>query len=106
MGYGLSIIWVIFMLKQLIPSIKLYSQIQKNLFFYDPHHSDKKWRTIDEFLTDFEFLFTFVIRITFLTKYGVPRKIREHDLFYPSYSTPLFYGITKIMVGTHFQPFF
>ena len=78
--YGFSIIWAIFMLKQLILSIKLFSQIQKNLFFYDPHHSDKKWRTIDEFLTDFEKIFTFVIRITFLTKYGVPRRIWERDL--------------------------
>ena len=78
--YGFSIIWAIFMPKQLILSIKLFFQIQKNLFFYDPHHSDKKRRTIDEFLTDFEIFFSFVIRMTFITKYGVPRKIREHDL--------------------------
>ena len=68
------------MLKQLILSIKLFSQIQKNLFFYDPHHSDKKWRTIAEFLTDFEKIFTFVMRITFLTNREVPRRIRERDL--------------------------
>ena len=69
-----------FMLKQLILSIKLFFQIQKNFFFYDPHHSDKKRRTIAEFLTDFDFFFTFVIRITFLTNREVPRRIREFDL--------------------------
>ena len=87
--YGFSIIWAIFMLKQLILYVKLFSQIQKNFFFYNPHHSDKKRRTIAEFSTDFEIFFTFVIRITFLTNRGVPRRIRERDLFYPSYSTPL-----------------
>ena len=78
--YGFSIIWAIFMLKHLILSVKLFSQIQKNFFFYNPHHSDKKRRTIAEFLTDFEKKFTFVIRITFLTNREVPRRIRERDL--------------------------
>ena len=77
---GFSIIWAMFMLKQLILSIKLFFQIPKNFFFYDPHHSDKKWRPIAEFLTDFEKIFTFVIRITFLTNREVPRRIRERDL--------------------------
>ena len=103
--YGFSIIWAIFMLKQLILSIKLFFQIQKNLFFYDPHHSDKKRRTIDEFLTDFENFFTLVIRITFVTKYGVPRRIREHDLFYPSYSTPLLIGLRIFLIIIFFNFF-
>ena len=78
--YGFSIIWAIFMLKQLILYVKLFSQIPKNFFFYNPHHSDKKRRTIAEFLTDFEKKITFVIRITFLTNRKVPRRIRECDL--------------------------
>ena len=61
----------------------------KKPFFYNPHHSHKKLRKIAEFLTDFEFFFTFVIRITFFTNRRLPRRIRERDLFYPSYSTPL-----------------
>ena len=102
--YGFSIIWAIFMLKQLILSTKLFFFNPKNLFFYDPHHSDKKWRTIDEFLTDFEKIFTFVIRITFLTKYGVPRRIWERDLVQhtPNACTPLIRGVefTKMLGGS------
>ena len=37
---------------------------KKIYIFYNPHHSDKKRKTTDEFLTDFVFFFTFVIRIT------------------------------------------
>ena len=59
---------------------KTFFSNPNKLFFYDPHHSDKKWRTIAEFLTDFDFFFTFVIRIRFLTNREVPRRIQERDL--------------------------
>ena len=52
----------------------------KKLFFYDPHHSDKKRRTLAELLTNLDFFHFFVIRITFLTNREVPRRIRERDL--------------------------
>ena len=70
-----------FMPKQLIISLKLFFQIQKNFFFYDPHHSDKKRSVIVEFLTDFDIFFTFVIRMTFLTNLGGPQKNPRTSLF-------------------------
>ena len=102
--YGFSIIWAIFMLKHLILSVKLFSQIQKNFFFYNPHHSDKKRRTIAEFSTDFEKFFTFVIRITFLTKYGVPKRIWECDLVQqtPIKSWKIFQKVCKIYISVFF----
>ena len=85
--YGFSIIWAM-----LCPSswFKLlnFFQIQKSFFFSNPHHSDKKWSIITEFLTKFKRI-TFLIRIIFFTNLGMTKWIGEHDLYHPSYRLPL-----------------